>query len=151
MKDSIKKIRDTYPHCCNLNRIATEKGKKYEIICTEEYLRIQIDACVINDNSLEKCDYLFIRDFNCECKKTEFFFVELKGSDIVKAFNQIIATISHIKSLPISLKKEIIFGFIVSSKVPRGGTDVTKLKQIFASKYGKKLEVKNLYLPYKPQ
>lgn len=151
MRDSIKKLKNLYPHCCDLRKTAQEKGKKYEIDCSGVYLRIRIDSCVINLNDVEKCDYLFVRDYKCGDNKTEFYFVELKGSNIEKAFNQIIEAIIHIKNFPIPLKKDIIFGFIISSKVPKGGTDVTKLKQLFASKFGKKLEVKNFHLIHKPK
>ncbi|AZA81691.1 hypothetical protein C1637_03700 [Chryseobacterium lactis] len=149
MKDKIKRFKGTYSSCSEFSRTAIEKGKKYQIECTEVYLKARIDDCIITSKSIEKCDFLFIRDSECKESKTEFYFVELKGSDIEKAFNQIIETIKHLTD-QLLLKKDLIFGFIVSSKVPSGGNDVTKLKQLFAKKYGKKLEIKNKVLIYKP-
>ena len=136
MKISIVKLQDDFSTCCDFNKIAKENGKKFEIDCSEVYLRVRVDNCVFSSNSIEKCDFLFIRNFKCvPAEKTEFYFVELKGSDIDKALNQIIETISHIKKISIPIKKEIIFGFIISSKVPSSGTDITKIKQEFAKKY----------------
>lgn len=141
MKNSIEKMKTKFPNCCDTkrNKVAQENGKKFEIKCSETYyLKVRIDDCLISCKQVNKCDYLFIRDYECLQGETEFYFVELKGSDIKKAFEQIKNTISYIKSNHISsLSKNKILGFIVSSKVPRGGVDVTKMKLEFSKKYGR--------------
>ena len=94
---------------------------------------------------IEKCDFGFIRYSN-----NDFYFVELKGSDIGKALNQIVSSINFLNNNLIVIPKNKRLGFIVSSKVPSAGTDVKKLKQIFAKNYGRVLEVKNKDLKYIP-
>ncbi|GEN76694.1 hypothetical protein [Chryseobacterium hagamense] len=49
----------------------------------DELSKYRIDGCIINDNG-SKCDYILIN-----CTKKKVFFIELKGSDLVKAIEQI--------------------------------------------------------------
>lgn len=160
MKNSIQTIVNNFSDCCDAqsNKVANEKGKRFEIQCTKDYyLKIRVDGCLNADKTTKKCDYLFVRNYPSKSDKmekeneTEFYFVELKGSEIDKAFEQIVNSIQYIKTQIPFLTKEKIFGFIVSSKVPKGETDMTKLKQKFANQYGKILEVKNKELTYSPK
>ncbi|MFK8281419.1 hypothetical protein [Capnocytophaga cynodegmi] len=153
MKSSIQTIIKSYPNCCDTksNKVANEKGKRFEIQCAKNYyLKIRVDDCLNADKTTKKCDYLFIRDYECESDETEFYFVELKGSEIDKAFEQIVNTAQYIKTQIRSLPKEKILGFIVSSKFPKGGTDTTKLRQKFAKKYGRNLHIQNKEFKYMP-
>jgi len=50
--------------------------------------KVRVDGCLIDDNR-ECCDYLFEIDKSISL----VIYVELKGSDIQKAYNQLIATI----------------------------------------------------------
>lgn len=133
------------PVCTSNSKTATENGKRFEIESNERFTRIKIDSCLINSQVVEKCDFGFIRNSN-----DDFYFVELKGSDIEKALRQIISTINHFNNNFIIIPQNKRLGFIVSSKVPSAGTDVKKLKQIFAKHHGKILEVKNRVLIYRP-
>lgn len=54
--------------------------------------KYKIDGEVINDIEIEKCDYLVLND----TEKTAYF-IELKGSDIHKAINQLENTYSLLK------------------------------------------------------
>lgn len=154
MKDSIEKMRTKFPDCCDVEKkVAQENGKKFKIECSKTYyLKVHIDDCLISCKQVSKCDYLFIRDYECLQGETEFYFVELKGSNIKKAFEQIKNTISYIKSNHISsLSKNKILGFIVSSKVPRAGVDVAIMKQEFRDKYGGELlKIQNNQLVHIP-
>ena len=77
-----------------------------------------------------------------------FYFVELKGSDIQKAYNQIVTTLTtHLRSDEQSRR----WGFIVASRVPKSGLDVNKLKNEFAKKHGKLLFIKNDSLVFDPE
>ena len=136
---------DANPVCTTNSKIASENGKRFEIESNENFTRIKIDDCLISSQVLEKCDFGFVRNSN-----DDFYFVELKVSDIEKALRQIISTINHFNNNFIIIPQNKRFGFIVSSKVPSGGTDVKKLKQIFAKNYGKLLEVKNKVLIHRP-
>ena len=63
-------------------------NNKNKIIITE----VIVDGCLINDHR-ERCDYLFeIND-----PFTSVVYVELKGTDIMKAFKQLGATIGYCK------------------------------------------------------
>lgn len=153
MKSSIQTIIENFPKCCDAksNKVAKENGKRFEIQCAKNYyLKIRVDDCLNADKTTKKCDYLFIRDYECGYNETEFYFVELKGSEIDKAFEQIVNTVQYIKTQIPFLTKEKILGFIVSSKVPKGGIDTTKLKQKFAQKYGRYFDMKNKELKYMP-
>lgn len=81
-----------------------------------------IDGCVIVNG--ERCDhYLKIT----HTQTTSHLFVELKGSDVEKAVNQIVTTIkSGVVSIDKSEKKH---GAIVSTRNPLNSTETTKLKK----------------------
>ena len=134
-----------YPNCCIKSRIASENGKRLEIDSIEDFTRLKIDDCVITSTAIEKCDFGFVRHAN-----DDFYFVELKGSDIEKAFSQIVSTINFFNANLVIIPKNKRLGFIVSSKVPSAGIDVKNLKQAFAKYHGKVLEVKNKVLIYNP-
>ena len=74
--------------CCIENKVAKEKGKRFEIVSNESFTKIRIDDCLIISQEIEKCDFGFIRHSN-----EEFYFVELKGNKIEKAYSQILETI----------------------------------------------------------
>ena len=134
-----------HPVCCTKNNVASENGKRFEIDSNEDFTRLKIDNCIITSMAIEKCDYGFVRHAN-----DDFYFVELKGSDIEKAFSQIVSTINFFNANLVIIPKNKRLGFIVSSKVPSAGTDVKNLKQAFAKYHGKVLEVKNKVLIYNP-
>jgi hypothetical protein len=49
-----------------------------------DYLsKYKVDGCLINDNG-SKCDFLLLN-----CTKQTSYFIELKGSDLIKAIEQI--------------------------------------------------------------
>ncbi|WP_172917504.1 hypothetical protein [Capnocytophaga canis] len=154
MKSSIQRIIENFPKCCDAksNKVAKENGKRFEIQCAKNYyLKIRVDDCLNADKTTKKCDYLFIRDYECESDETEFYFVEFKGKNIDEAFKQIENTTKHIKTQIPFLTKEKILGFIVSSKFPKGGTDTTKLRQKFVKEYGRHFDIKNKEFKYMPQ
>ncbi len=131
--------------CCVDNKVANEKGKRFEIDSNENFTKIRIDNCLIVSNHEKKCDFGFVRHLN-----DDFYFVELKGSDVEQAKKQIINTISYFEENLIKIPKDRRFGFVVSSKFPKAGNDVNNLIQDFKKKYGKNLVFKNKNLIYKP-
>lgn len=156
MKNSIEQLLKDNPCCCDTksNKVAEEKGRRFEIVCKKKnYLKVHIDNGLIKDSNDNKCDYLFIRDYTCEENKTEFYFVELKGSDIEKAFNQIEESITEVKKKHIkSLPKEKIRGFIVCSKVRPQINQLIKIKKDkFKKTYGKEIDIKSNQLFYTPE
>lgn len=133
------------PTCCNKSKVASENGKRFGIISNENFTRIRIDGCLIASQHVEKCDFGFIRH-----SSQEFYFVELKGKEIQKAYNQIVSTINYFSDNFIDIPQNMRFGFIISSSVPKAGISANVLKQDFAKKFGRKLEIKNRELEFFP-
>ena len=129
--------------CCIDSKIAVENGMRFEIFSKDEFKRIRIDNCFIKSLEIEKCDFGFYRKSN-----EDLYFVELKGKQINKAFDQIISTIKYFENNLIKIPKTKRFGFIVSTKVPRAGTDVKNLIQKFKRDFGQDLKIKNHVLQY---
>lgn len=72
-----------------------------------------VDDCLLAHlKEDEKCDYLFAV---ANDDKTDGYFVELKGSDVIKAIDQLINSINHLKDY---ITGEY-FGRIVCSKFPK--------------------------------
>lgn len=132
--------------CCVDNKVAKENGKRFEILSRESFTKIRIDNCLIKSQEIEKCDFGFIRNSNYE-----FYFVELKGSDVEKAVDQIVSAVKVFDSTFIKIPKEKRFGFVVSSKNPLSNQKIKNLKQDFAKKHGKILEIKSREYRYTPK
>ncbi|OQX97864.1 MAG: hypothetical protein B6I24_07400 [Bacteroidetes bacterium 4572_128] len=61
------------------------QNPKQTIIC-----KIHVDGKLITDNAIKKCDFAFIF-----CKNNTFYFLELKGKDVKKAYEEIENTINY--------------------------------------------------------
>ncbi|MFA9191211.1 hypothetical protein AAGV28_07500 [Flavobacterium sp. FZUC8N2.13] len=132
-----------HQNCCSKSNIASENGKRFEINSIESFTRIRIDDCLIPSQQVEKCDFGFVRHSN-----NEFYFVELKGKDVKKALSQIINTILIFESTFIKIPQVKRFGFIVSSRNPLSSTETNNLKQAFAKRYGRLLEIQSRQCKY---
>lgn len=91
-------FRENHPSCteCSSNPIITaaEKKSKYTLNNPQrwEVCKISVDGCVIDSNLEYKCDYLFL-----SCQDTsKAFFVELKGSDLIHAIDQVDKSIDRL-------------------------------------------------------
>jgi len=111
--EQLQKSFDCCEACFETSTAASENKKRFSIETKNSfnYCRIKVDACLISDTHI-KCDYAFLK-----CDSWHFMFVELKGTDIEHAFEQICETIEYFKSYQITMTKKKIFGFIVSSQV----------------------------------
>jgi len=138
MHNNFDELIEAHQDCCSKSKVASENGKRFEIVLDEDFTKIRIDDCLIPSQEVQKCDFGFVRHSN-----GEFYFVELKGKDVKKALNQIISTITIFESTFIKISKEKRFGFIVSSRNPLSSTEIHNLKQSFAKKYGRLLEIKS--------
>lgn len=116
MHNSFDGLIEANQDCCSKSKVASENGKRFEIVSNEDFTRIRIDDCLITSQQVQKCDFGFIRHSN-----DEFYFVELKGKEIKKALSQIISTIEHFENHFIRIPKDKRHGFIVSSKNPLVG------------------------------
>lgn len=146
MHNSFNELIEANQGCCSKSKVASENGKRFEIFSNEDFTRIRIDNCLIASQQVQKCDFGFVRH-----SKGEFYFVELKGKDVKIALDQIISTISIFESTIIKIPKNNRLGFIVSSRNPLSGTETNNLKQAFAKKYGRLLEIKSVQCKYIPK
>jgi len=146
MHSSLNDLITANHGCCSKSKVASENGKRFEINCNEDFTRIKIDNSLITSQQIEKCDFGFVRHSN-----DDFYFVELKGKEIEKAYSQILNTIDYFNRNLIVIPKTKRFGFIVSSSVPKAGVNTNNLKQDFAKKHGRILEIKNKVLVHSPK
>ena len=118
-----------------------EKGMQFKIIKRtnpkENFCRIKVDDCLIKDNSIKKCDYVFVR-----CSNNDFYFVELKRRNkVVEAYEQIIRTIEYFKENKFNVTKDNTYGFIASAGIPTyANLKLQKLQANFKKDYGKELK-----------
>lgn len=96
-----------------------EKGRKLTLTNRNslETIRIKVDGCEINDHSM-RCDFmLIINDLHQD------IYIELKGTDLSRAKEQILATKQKLGSNTESK------AYIVCSRVPKSGTDNQNIKR----------------------
>jgi hypothetical protein len=139
---AIQKTFHAEEKCFSKATSASENQRQFQIEPTKgslaTFCRIKVDGCLVSDEKVQKCDFVFKR-----CDNADFYFVELKGTDIQTAFNQITKTLEYFQS-KIELKKPNIFAFIVASRVrPQQKQNARNLKKEFIRKYGAGLEIKS--------
>lgn len=114
-RDSIVVCKDSKAESQSEYRLINKKG---DIIS-----KYEVDGCLINENNIEKCDFLLTV---CnEEEKLLAVFVELKGKKFSKAISQVNKTIDKLQP---SSKQYRVFARIVMSAVPKvQGPTYTKL------------------------
>lgn len=111
--------------------------QEYRIINKNSSLlicKIKIDKCLFSDG--EKCDYLAIK-CSKEKKVEALCFIELKGSDLIKAINQIEATINHIRIRSLLKNRPKVYARVVLNK--QNSPDIRSSKKIKFEKMIKSL------------
>lgn len=75
--------------CFSLASVAIENGKRFAFsnVSGKTICRVRVDNCLIKDQTIRKCDFLF----NVEEDK-RYYLVELKGGDVGSAIRQIEST-----------------------------------------------------------
>jgi hypothetical protein len=73
----------------------------------EQILKIRVDGCAIDDNKTLRCDYVLVRSNEVEV------YIELKGSHVSRAIEQIKSTIKLLSDSPKESKKHC---FVVSTR-----------------------------------
>lgn len=94
--------------------------------------KIIVDGCAIKNGI--KCDFLIIDDNEKE------FFVELKGTDITHAFEQLSRSIELLSKSPKSEEKH---SFVISTRSPLISSKLQKYKLNFKKQFNSSLLVKN--------
>jgi hypothetical protein len=105
----------------------------------DKILIIKVDGCVISDNETLRCDYALMPSDEVE------IYVELKGSDIVHAVEQIKSTIRLLSDNPQKIKK---LCFVVSTRVPKQTTNIQQLQSQFKKNFNASFRVKNIQDEY---
>lgn len=107
----------------------------------KEVAVVKVDGCLINDAS-KRCDWLFEipvgKKFVTGVDKVKL--VELKGSDVAKAFAQLEATLVHVAL--VATRDFVDHCFIASKVSPALNSTVQIEKQRFMQTYGLKVTVK---------
>ena len=131
---------DANPQYFSAKTAASENTRKFQLILSkgETGCRIEVDKKLIPVTlGTEKCDFLFQR-----CKTEDYFFVELKGRDVAKAFSQLKTTITLLKE-SLEMQKHQCHAFISASKVslPNYSVQKQKFDAEFRRDYGKELRI----------
>ena len=110
---------------------AEENGRKFRIKNNKSLNinKVKVDNCYITDG--KRCDYLFeiINDNIIE----QVFYVELKGSNITHAIEQLEVTMIFCKTIHNKVKNKKCF--IVASRYPSAGQSSQILKSKFKRKH----------------
>ena len=86
-----------------------------------KFRKIIVDGCVITDKNSpgeKKCDFLLTIPDHPQCKE---YYIELKGSEIKHAVEQIYSTIRKLSSVP---SKQMKKGYIICNKSPMSSTKI---------------------------
>ena len=131
---------DVNPNFFSHGTSAEEKGQKFKLVLPKgekDCCRIEIDKRLVPSTDIKKCDFLFQR-----CKTEDYFFVELKGQNIERAFEQLKDTINLLKKA-LKMEKYQCHAFICASKVslPNYSTRKQKFDEEFRKDYGKELRI----------
>ena len=114
----------------------SENKRKFTIQNHSNYKinKVIVDDCLIKNG--KKCDYLFEILPKEDVEKV--FYVELKGSHIKEAIEQLETTIKFCQKIHKNLDKN---SFIVASKVPKSRTDTQNIKREFKKKNNHLLKI----------
>lgn len=117
--DTLKQILDPlnkHAGCFSNSTVAEENKKKFVInrpagmpVC-----KVKVDGCLITSQQVRKCDYFF--EVGADPKK--YFLVELKGSDLNGAVEQLVSTYDQF-SPKLDANANQYKAIIVSSVVPK--------------------------------
>lgn len=117
--------------------VSEEKGKKHRVNNTSRLpiYQYHIDGDIINDLNVQKCDYIV----EVTKDKPVAFIIELKGSHLSEACNQIISTIERFKHKlnGYNVQPRIIIGKINTHAV--NGSEYRRLRKAYPQT---RLEVK---------
>ncbi|NEO21021.1 hypothetical protein [Moorena sp. SIO4A5] len=118
----------------NKSKLTFENSKQYQIRI------IKVDGCPILDKEGKRCDYALV------CSNVEIY-VELKGSKIAHAVEQIESTIKLLSDNPQTIKK-LCFVVFTRFGLPKGRTNIQIIKSKFNKKYNATLIVEKTPFTY---
>jgi hypothetical protein len=133
-----RKPHNTHKECVDYNWIR-DSGKSIKLeprFPKEVVTTILIDNCVIKGSKRIKCDALFL--YKTIRDQIYSFLVELKGTDVKHAFEQIVATKNsdEYKNILSKLEKKAIEKFVIVSNVQINKIELQKLESEFKIRIG---------------
>jgi hypothetical protein len=138
--ESLRQVLDpqgTHVHCFSNSTVAEENKKKFVVnkppnlaVC-----KIKVDGCLITEQHIRKCDYLFAIDTNPK----DYLLVELKGSDLNGAVEQLLSTYDRLAP-QLNAGPKQFRAFVVSSVVPKSNNAFRAHQQRLMKNRGLHLE-----------
>jgi hypothetical protein len=144
--NDLRDILNGDANCFSIASSATENGKKFRFNnpSNKTICRVHVDNCLIKDQTIRKCDFLFniVED-------SKYYLIELKGTSIDIALKQIVSTFEVVNG-KIKVDPSDYTGIVVSSAVPKAANQ--KFKNLQDRIYrDKKLLIKRKQNQYEEQ
>jgi hypothetical protein len=138
-------IDDKYKKQCGSIAICLENGKKFTLNNATTFLKVQIDGDVLplNDKAT-RCDFLLFKEENS--KRLIEIFVELKGTDVPKALEQLEGSIQMFGKSSNQYAMAVVTKMIPMTAIQRKINDLTKKKKVKLH-----IKVKSLQCDYNSQ
>ena len=138
-------IDDKYKKQCGSIAICLENGKKFTLNNATTFLKVQIDGDVLplNDKAT-RCDFLLFKEENS--KRLIEIFVELKGTDVPKALEQLEGSIQMFGKSSNQYAMAVVTKMIPMTAIQRKINDLTKKKKVKVH-----IKVKSLQCDYNSQ
>lgn len=102
-------------------------------------IETRIDGCFIKDD-IPKCDFMLLIPKGYKYVES---FIELKGSGVLRAVEQISSTIDYLSNNGIVCKKTLKAGYIACSRFPSADTTAQSLKMKMKKNYNLDLIIKS--------
>jgi hypothetical protein len=138
-------IDDKYKKQCGSIAVCFENGKKFTLNNATTFLKVQIDGDVLplNDKAT-RCDFLLFKEENS--KRLIEIFVELKGTDVPKALEQLEGSIQMFGKSSNQYAMAVVTKMISTTAIQRKIKDLTKKKKVKLH-----IKVKSLQCDYNAQ
>jgi hypothetical protein len=138
--ESLEQILDPqgkHEHCFSNSTVAQEHKRKFVInkganlaVC-----KVKVDGCLITEQNIRKCDYLF----EIGTIPKNYLLVELKGSDLNGAVEQLVSTYDRLAP-QLNSEPQQFRAFVVSSVVPKSNSAFRAHQQRLMKNKGLRLE-----------
>ncbi|MEN2799303.1 hypothetical protein [Capnocytophaga sputigena] len=122
-------IDDKYKKQCGSIAVCLENGKKFTLNNATTFLKVQIDGDVLplNDKAT-RCDFLLFKEENS--KRLIEIFVELKGTDVPKALEQLEGSIQMFGKSSNQYAMAVVTKMIVTTTIQRRMDNLIKKKKV---------------------
>ena len=138
-------IDDKYKKQCGSIAVCTENGKKFTLNNGTAFLKVQIDGDVLPlNNEATRCDFLLFKEENS--KRLIEIFVELKGTDVPKALEQLGGSIQMFGKSSNQYAMAVVTKVIPMTAIQRKINDLIKKKKVKLY-----IKAKSLQCDYNPQ